>query len=126
MKNYKKEIKEAAKIIKNGGLVLFPTETVYGIGADALNEDAVKKIFIAKGRVQDNPLILHISDIKMLDSITENISDLEYKLMNAFWPGPFTIILNKKKGIANTATCNGDTVAIRMPSNKIWNEMFKV
>lgn len=119
------EIMEGAKIIKSGGIVLFPTETVYGIGANALNDEAVKKIFIAKGRAQDNPLILHISDMDMLDQITEDISEVEYKLMDAFWPGPFTIILNKKNGIANVATCGGDTVGVRMPSNKIAHDLIK-
>lgn len=118
-------IEKASKIIQNGGLVLFPTETVYGIGANALDDDAVRKIFVAKGRAQDNPLILHISDIKMLEQIAENISELEYQLMNTFWPGPFTIVLNKKKGIANVATCDGDTVGVRMPSNKIAHDLIK-
>lgn len=119
------DIDKAAKIVKQGGLVLFPTETVYGIGANALNDDAVKKIFIAKGRAQDNPLILHISDMEMLSQIADNISELEYNLMDAFWPGPFTIILNKKDGIAKVATCDGDTVGIRMPSNKIAHDLIK-
>ena len=118
-------IDEAAKVIKDGGLVLFPTETVYGIGANGFDDEAVKKIFIAKGRAQDNPLILHISNMEMLDEIAENISELEYKLMDAFWPGPFTIVLNKKKGIANEATCSGDTVGVRMPSNRIAYELIK-
>lgn len=118
-------IDDAAKVIKDGGLVLFPTETVYGIGANGFDDVAVKKIFIAKGRAQDNPLILHISSLEMLDEIAENISELEYKLMDAFWPGPFTIILNKKKGIANEATCGGDTVGVRMPSNRIAYELIK-
>lgn len=125
MKDNFKEVREAAQTIKNGGIVLFPTETVYGIGADALNNEAARKIFIAKGRAQDNPLILHISDMDMLSSITENITELEYKLMDAFWPGPFTIILNKKEGIANVATCNGDTVGVRMPSNKIAHDLIR-
>lgn len=115
----------ASEIISRGGLVLFPTETVYGIGANALNDDAVKNIFKAKGRAQDNPLILHISDMEMLKDIAVNISELEYKLMDAFWPGPFTIILEKKEGIANVATCNGNTVGVRMPSNKIAYELIK-
>jgi L-threonylcarbamoyladenylate synthase len=120
------EVNNAKKVIQDGGIVLFPTETVYGIGANALNDDAVKKIFVAKGRAQDNPLILHISDMDMLDQIAENISEKEYKLMDAFWPGPFTIILNKKPGIAMTATCQGDTVGVRMPSNKIAHDLIKL
>lgn len=119
------DVKEASKIIKDGGIVLFPTETVYGIGANAFNDEAVKKIFIAKGRAQDNPLILHISDMDMLNDIAEDITDLEYSLMDAFWPGPFTIILKKKNGIASVATCNGDTVGVRMPSNKIAHDLIK-
>ena len=119
------DIKNASKIIKDGGIVLFPTETVYGIGANAFNDEAVKKIFVAKGRAQDNPLILHISDIDMLNDIAEDITDLEYSLMDAFWPGPFTIILKKKNGIASVATCNGDTVGVRMPSNKIAHDLIK-
>ena len=119
------DINDAAKVIKDGGLVLFPTETVYGIGANALDDEAVKKIFVAKGRAQDNPLILHISDMDMLPQIAQNISELEYRLMDAFWPGPFTIVLEKKPGIAMTATCGGNTVAVRMPSNKIAHDLIK-
>lgn len=116
-----------AQIINDGGIVLFPTETVYGIGANGLDDLAVKKIFLAKGRAQDNPLILHISDMDMLESIVDvnNITELEYKLMNTFWPGPFTIILNKKPNIANVATCGDDTVGVRMPSNRIAHELIK-
>lgn len=117
-KDYTK-IKEASKIIENGGVVLFPTETVYGIGANGLNEEAVKNIFIAKGRKQDNPLILHISNMQMLDRIAKNITELEYKLMEAFWPGPFTIILERKDIVPNVVTGGLDTVGIRMPSNEI-------
>ena len=120
------DIIKAADIIKNGGIVLFPTETVYGIGADAFNDEAVSKIFIAKGRSQDNPLILHISDMCMLDVIVKDVSEMEYKLMDAFWPGPFTIILNKKDNIAKVATCNGNTVGVRMPSNKIAHDLIKL
>lgn len=117
-KDYTK-IKEASKIINNGGLVLFPTETVYGLGADGLNEEAVKSIFIAKGRKQDNPLILHISNMEMLNKIARNITELEYKLMKEFWPGPFTIILKRKDIVPNNVTGGLDTVGIRMPSNEI-------
>lgn len=117
-KNYIK-IKEASKIIKDGGLVLFPTETVYGIGANGLNEESVKNIFIAKGRKQDNPLILHISNMEMLDRIAKNITELEYKLMEAFWPGPFTIILERKDIVPNVVTGGLDTVGVRMPSSEI-------
>lgn len=118
------KLKEAAKVINKGGLVLFPTETVYGIGADGLNETAVKKIFKAKGRAQDNPLILHIDNMDMLDKIAKDITYLEYKLMDAFWPGPFTIILNKKKCVPDVVTGGLDTVAVRMPKNIIANKLI--
>lgn len=119
------KLKNAAKILQNGGLVLFPTETVYGIGADGLNEKAVQKIYEVKGRASDNPLILHISNIDMVNQITENITEVEYKLMNAFWPGPFTIILKKKKCVPDIVTGGLDTVAVRMPSNKIANKLIE-
>lgn len=119
-----KEIIEAAEVIKNGGLVLFPTETVYGIGANGLNADAVKNIFKAKGRASDNPLILHISEPEMLNEIAEDISELEYKLMDAFWPGPFTIVLKKKDIVPTVVTGGLDTVAVRMPRNKIANRLI--
>lgn len=113
------KIKEAAEIIKNGGIVVFPTETVYGIGANGLESKAVEKIYIAKGRKQDNPLILHISNKRMLESIVENINSIEAKLIDAFWPGPFTIILNKKSCVPDIVTGCLDTVGVRMPSGEI-------
>lgn len=121
------EIKEAAEEIKNGNLVLFPTETVYGIGANALNAEAVKKIFIAKGRAQDNPLIVHVCSIEMVEKIVQEITPLEKKLMEKFWPGPLTIIFNRKseKIIPNVVTANLDTVGIRMPSNKIAKKLIQ-
>ena len=90
------EIAEAAQEIKNGNIVLFPTETVYGIGANALNEKAVKKIFEAKGRASDNPLIVHVSNIEMVKNIVKEINNIEKKLIEKFWPGPLTIIFNRK------------------------------
>lgn len=113
------EIKQAANSIKNGNLVVFPTETVYGIGANGLDENAVNKIFKAKGRASDNPLILHISDRKMLDILVQNIGEIEHKLMDKFWPGPLTIIMEKKNIVPYNVTAGLDTVAIRMPENKI-------
>ena len=88
-------ISEAAGIIKDGGIVAFPTETVYGLGANALNEEAVKKIFEAKGRPQDNPLIVHVAD-KDISNIVTEVTPLAQKVIDRFWPGPITIILNKK------------------------------
>lgn len=119
------KLEEAGNIIKNGGLVLFPTETVYGLGANGLDEEAVKKIYIAKGRNGDNPLILHICDIEMLGKIARNISDIEFNLMNAFWPGPFTIILNKTDIVPNVVSGGLDTVGVRMPSNEIARNLIK-
>ena len=121
-----KELKEASEYIKEGKLVLFPTETVYGIGADGLNEEAVKKIFIAKGRAQDNPLILHVSNIEMIERIAKNISTLEYKLINAFFPGPLTIILNKKDIVPKNVSANLDTVGVRMPENIIAHDLIEL
>lgn len=122
------EIKQAAKQIQKGNLVLFPTETVYGIGANALDETAVKKIFIAKGRASDNPLIVHISNLKMVEELVGEISKLERKLMETFWPGPLTIILNRKSKeiIPNIVTASLDTVGIRMPSNVIAQKLIEM
>lgn len=119
------KISEAAQIINNGGLVVFPTETVYGIGANGLNSNAVEKIYEAKGRKQDNPLILHISNKEMLETIAENITTVEEKLMEAFWPGPFTIILNRKPCVPNIVTGGLDTVGVRMPSGEIARKLIE-
>jgi len=119
------KIKEIANEVRNGSLVLFPTETVYGIGANALSDEAVKKIFIAKGRAQDNPLIAHIASFDDLKNIVEEPNCIEKKLMKAFCPGPFTIILKAKNTISRNVTAHLDTVGIRMPSNKIAHELIK-
>lgn len=113
------ELEEIKKKVNNGGLVVFPTETVYGIGADATNSNAVSKIFMAKGRPQDNPLIVHISNYDMLEKFTYNISGTEKALMNAFWPGPFTIILKSNGTLPKNVTAGLDTVGVRMPDNDI-------
>lgn len=119
------DMKEAGSIIRNGGLVIFPTETVYGIGANGFDANAVKSIFIAKGRAQDNPLILHIADFDMIDLIAQNISDLERKIIDIFFPGPLTIILEKKDIVPNVVSGGLNTVGIRMPSNKIAYSLIK-
>lgn len=118
-------IKAPAKAIKQGKLVLFPTETVYGIGANALDEEAVKKIYIAKGRASDNPLIAHIANIEMLYELVENVGEIEKKLINKFWPGPLTIVFKKKKIVPDIITGGLDTVAIRMPSNEIARKLIE-
>jgi len=111
-------IKNAAEIIKKGGLVVFPTETVYGLGANALNAKAVKKIFKAKGRPADNPLIVHIADKKSILILAKNISEEAFILAEKFWPGPLTLILEKKTIVPPEVTAGNKTVAIRMPDNK--------
>lgn len=114
-----KELKEVCNLIKNGNIIVFPTETVYGIGANVFDIEAVKKIFVAKGRPSDNPLIVHLSDKNKIDDVAQNINEVERKLIDSFMPGPFTIILNRKKNIPNIVTANLDTVAIRIPDNRI-------
>ncbi len=112
-------IGKAAEIIKSGGLVAFPTETVYGLGGDGLNPSASMKIYSAKGRPSDNPLILHISNISQLKRLVREIPDMAVKLANEFWPGPLTMIF-KKSDIVPKETSGGlDTVAVRFPENKI-------
>ena len=122
----KEDLLEAAQYIKDGKLVLFPTETVYGIGANGLDDNAVKKIFTAKNRAQDNPLILHISNTDMLDRITDNLTELERNLINVFFPGPLTIILKRKENIPNSVTAGLNTVGVRMPSNKIARDLIEL
>ncbi len=112
-------VKQAALIIKEGGLAAFPTETVYGLGADALNAEAVKKIFEAKGRPADNPLIVHIADVKDVYRLAKEVPKEAELLMNRFWPGPLTIVLKKAKLVPDIVTAGLDTVAIRMPSHKV-------
>lgn len=111
-------IKEASEVIKMGGLVAFPTETVYGLGANALDATAVEKIFLAKGRPQDNPLIIHVAD-KNISPYVEKVTPLAKELMDAFWPGPLTIILPKSSLVPGKTSANLDTVGIRMPSSPI-------
>ena len=120
-----KDLKRCAESIKNGNLVIFPTETIYGIGADGLNETAVKKIYEAKGRKSDNPLILHISNKNMINDIAKNIGDIELKLIDAFFPGPLTIIFEKKDCVPSIVTGGLNTVAVRMPSNEIANKLIE-
>lgn len=112
-------IKEAALIINKGGIVVFPTETVYGIGADALNDEAVDKIFKAKGRPQDNPLIVHIADVSELDALVKEVPESAEKLADKYWPGPLTMILYKKDILSDKITAGLDTAAIRLPKNQI-------
>lgn len=118
-------LEPAIKIIQQGGLVAFPTETVYGLGADALDEMAAKKIYAAKGRPSDNPLIVHIAEIGSLKELAVDIPESAYQLANAFWPGPLTMILKKRMAVPYGTTGGLNTVAIRMPDNPIALELIK-
>lgn len=115
--NAKDGVEEGARIIRNGGLVVFPTETVYGLGANAFDEKAVQSIFKAKGRPQDNPLIVHISSLQQVDEIAVDVHDSFYRLAERFMPGPLTVILKKSDKIPFAVTAGGDTVGVRMPDN---------
>ncbi len=119
------KIKEAAQDILNGEIVIFPTETVYGIGANALNDDACKNIFKAKGRAGDNPLIVHVNNVDMIKQLVEEPNEIEKKLIKSFCPGPFTLILKAKNIIPKSVTAGLETVGIRMPSNKIANKLIE-
>lgn len=112
-------MREAGSIIKNGGLVAFPTETVYGLGGDALNPDSSKKIYAAKGRPSDNPLIVHIANWDSLYKIVKEIPEDAKKLSDAFWPGPLTMIFKKSDVVPYETTGGLDTVAVRMPSHPV-------
>ena len=111
-------IEEAGKVIRNGGTVAFPTETVYGLGANALDDEAVRKIFIAKGRPQDNPLIIHVST-KEISGLVKDVPEVAQKIIDKFWPGPLTVILEKKDIIPNVTSANLNTIGIRMPNSEI-------
>lgn len=112
-------IRKAAGIINSGGLVAFPTETVYGLGANALDTEAVKKIFTAKGRPADNPLIVHIYSSSQLGSIISDMPVTAQELMDRFWPGPLTLVLKKNEFVSLTVTAGLETVAVRMPSHPV-------
>lgn len=119
-----RSMEQMGELIRKGGLVAFPTETVYGLGADALNEDAVKKIFEAKGRPADNPLIVHFSDIDDIDEVCFVTEDAK-KMLERFSPGPLTVILKKKDCVSRYVTAGLDTVAVRIPSNKTAAALIK-
>ena len=116
----------AAEIIKSGELVAIPTETVYGLGADGLNPDAVAKIFLAKGRPQDNPLILHIADGADMEKYCHSIPECAYKLAQAFWPGPLTLVLPARDIVPKCTTAGLPTVAIRCPDNPVTREIIRL
>ncbi|MFB5628837.1 MAG: L-threonylcarbamoyladenylate synthase [Nitrosarchaeum sp.] len=120
-----KKIKESVSILRKGGIVAFPTETVYGLGADGLNPNAIKKIFQAKKRPNDNPLIFHISNKDDIKKFAKNIPPEAEKLIEKFWPGPLTLVLKKSSIIPKIATGGLNTIAIRMPSHKIALALIK-
>lgn len=115
----------AAELLALGGTVVFPTETVYGLGANALDERAVKSIYVAKGRPSDNPLIVHIASLSQVKDIAREVPASAEALMKAFWPGPLTIILPKKEGIPEVTTGGLDTVGIRMPDHEVARELIR-
>ncbi len=119
------ELQEACKILQQGGLVAFPTETVYGLGGDALRPEASAKIYEAKGRPSDNPLIVHIADMEALEDVAQNIPEAAYKLARHFWPGPLTMIFSKKEKVPKSTTGGLDTVAVRMPSHPIARALIR-
>lgn len=118
-------VREAGNIIKNGGLVAFPTETVYGLGGDALNPLSSEKIYRAKGRPSDNPLIVHIADMEDLGFIVHEIPESAKKLAGMFWPGPLTMIFNKSDVVPKETTGGLDTVAVRMPVHPVARELIR-
>ncbi len=113
------QVVEAAKIIQNGGLVAFPTETVYGLGADALNAEAVAKVYEAKGRPSDNPMIVHIARASDIGQLTPRLSADIVSLIENFWPGPLTLVVKRKEGVPDRTTGGLDTVGVRMPDSKL-------
>lgn len=118
-------LEEAGRILKAGGLVAFPTETVYGLGGNALDPEASKKIYAAKGRPSDNPLIVHIADLDHLSGIVQEIPPAAEKLADAYWPGPLTMIFVKSDAVPLETTGGLDTVAVRFPSHRIASEMIR-
>lgn len=121
----KEAVISAGEVILEGGLVAFPTETVYGLGGDALNPESSCKIYAAKGRPSDNPLIVHIADMEKLDAIVEEIPESAYCLAKEFWPGPLTMILRKSKAVPLQTTGGLETVAVRMPSHPVAREFIR-
>lgn len=121
----RKDYEEAAKVLRDGGLVAFPTETVYGLGGDGLLPSAAKKIYAAKGRPSDNPLIIHIAEFDSLSLLTDQITETAKKLADAFWPGPLTMIFPKSERVPYGTTGGLETVAVRMPNHEIALELIR-
>lgn len=122
---YNKTVNSASEILKNGGVVAVPTETVYGLAASAYSDDAIKSVFTAKGRPQDNPLIVHIASLDMLSDIACDIPEIAYDCAKEFWPGPFTMVLPKGEKIAESVSGGLQTVAVRFPGEKTICDIIK-
>lgn len=118
-------ISEAAQILDRGGLVAFPTETVYGLGADAFNDSAIRKVFEAKGRPSDNPLIVHIAETTSLTVISASFPEIGWTLARTFWPGPLTLVVQKTDRVSDLVTAGLDTVAVRMPNHPVALSMIR-
>jgi L-threonylcarbamoyladenylate synthase len=127
LKNNKsyKDLEIPANIIKNGGIVVFPTETVYGIGTNGLDKEAVERLYKVKERPLSKPISLLVSDFEMIERVAKNISEIEYKIIKKFFPGPLTIILNKKDIVPDIVTSGGSTVGIRMPDEEITRKLIE-
>lgn len=119
------ELEEACRILQKGGLVAFPTETVYGLGGDAMHPGASAKIYAAKGRPSDNPLIVHIADMDALEDIAQSVPEAAVKLADHFWPGPLTMIFPKKEAVPKSTTGGLETVAVRMPSHPVARALIR-
>jgi L-threonylcarbamoyladenylate synthase len=119
------DMKDAVAVLRSGGLVAFPTETVYGLGADALNPVAVQKIFEAKGRPSDNPLIVHVASLEIAWHFTTEIADKGLQLAKRFWPGPLTLVVKRKAIVPDIVTAGLDTVAIRIPNHPVTLELLQ-
>lgn len=118
--------KQASEVIQNGGIVAFPTETVYGLGADAWNPTAILKVFEAKGRPSDNPLIVHVNSENDIHDFAMDIPDKAHLLIEEFWPGPLTLVLKKRPEVLDAVTAGLETVALRMPDHKIARELIQL
>ncbi len=118
-------IEQAAEIIKKGGIVAFPTETVYGLGADAWNGSAISKIYEIKGRPADNPLIVHLHEKKQIHDFCSNIPEHAHTLIDTFWPGPLTLVLKKRPEVLDAVTAGLDTVALRIPDHSIALDLIR-
>lgn len=123
--NMAQTVEAAAKLIREGKVVGMPTETVYGLAANAFNTDAVREIFTVKGRPQDNPLIVHVCDLLMLKTVVRDITPAAAALAKKFWPGPLTMVLPKTEAISDVITCGLNTVAVRMPSHPVALELIR-